>query len=250
MSDSVSSIDEVMYHCGAQCLHPGGLKKTEELLEACHIVPGLKILDFGCGRGYSACYIAKNFNCKVVGIDSSARMVQTARRYTKEQKLEHLVDIHQADILKLPFEAGSFDILLAECVLTLTDTPRALSEMYRAVKQGGWMGTIEMMWLPSVPRVVEQKAATIWDGFQSRTLEQWYGLFCQLGLRDVRAVDFSEQIPSMASQYAKDFGVPGLLNLLRILIKTPPLLSSMFQYGKFFTQYSDYIGYGYFAGKK
>lgn len=48
------------------------------------------------------------------------------------------VDV-KADICNLPFEANSFDVILCNHVLEhITDDEKAMSELYRVMKPGGW----------------------------------------------------------------------------------------------------------------
>ncbi len=55
--------------------HLGGLKATRELIELCHINESKYVLDVGCGVGMTACYIAKKYGCRVVGVDIHEEMI-------------------------------------------------------------------------------------------------------------------------------------------------------------------------------
>lgn len=68
------------------------------------------------------------------------------KRFKKLENLEYvttdlnspLADV-KADICKLPFEDQSFDVILCNHVLEhIPDDARAMSEMYRVMKPGGW----------------------------------------------------------------------------------------------------------------
>ncbi|MBI4494648.1 MAG: class I SAM-dependent methyltransferase, partial [Chloroflexi bacterium] len=49
--------------------HPGGIHATRDLLARCGIKPGQRILDIGCGTGYTACLLAREYDARVVAID-------------------------------------------------------------------------------------------------------------------------------------------------------------------------------------
>ena len=59
--------------------HLGGVKATEELATSCHIGAGSYVLDVGCGAGVTACFLAKRYGCRVVGVDILPAMVQRCR---------------------------------------------------------------------------------------------------------------------------------------------------------------------------
>ena len=56
--------------------HIGGLEATETLLQLCQITTNSYILDVGCGVGASACFIARQVGCRVMGVDIMPKMVK------------------------------------------------------------------------------------------------------------------------------------------------------------------------------
>ncbi len=75
----MADIDEFMYSCGLEVLHPSGLEKTDEMAAMCMVGEGKTVLDVGSGKGVTACYLAEKYGCEVVGIDISEKMVAYAR---------------------------------------------------------------------------------------------------------------------------------------------------------------------------
>jgi len=68
------------------------------------------------------------------------------RKFKKQENLEYItmdlyspiVDI-RADILKIPFDNNSFDIIFCNHVLEhIEDDNKAMNELYRVMKHGGW----------------------------------------------------------------------------------------------------------------
>ena len=58
--------------------------------------------------------------------------------YTSADLFSPIVDV-KADILDLPFEDESFDIIFCNHVLEhIEDDTKAMSELYRVMKKGGW----------------------------------------------------------------------------------------------------------------
>jgi SAM-dependent methyltransferase len=99
-------------------------------------VGGLYGLDIGCGEGHNTRLLAERGSC-VTGIDISERFVGYAREAEAERPLG--IDYRLASAVDLPFDTASFDF--ATTFMSLMDIPeteRALSEVFRVLKPGGF----------------------------------------------------------------------------------------------------------------
>ncbi len=124
--------------------HQGGYRATRVLLELCRAADAREVLDVGCGIGVGAVNIARSYGCRVVGIDLSERMIAWSRRRAKEAHVDDRVELHVADVLCLPFESNRFDVTICESVLAfVADKQRAIAEMARVTKPGGYVGLNE-----------------------------------------------------------------------------------------------------------
>ncbi len=65
----MADIDEMMYSCGLDILHPGGIEKTDEMARMCRIGRRKRVLDIAAGKGVTACFLAQKYGCEVVGVD-------------------------------------------------------------------------------------------------------------------------------------------------------------------------------------
>jgi len=93
--------------------------------------PGERALDVGAGTGHYAVRLAAR-GLRVTGVDSSEAMLAVARAK------EAAVEWRQAEVERLPFPDGSFDLVLAVTVLEFVPDPmRALAEMHRVTTPGG-----------------------------------------------------------------------------------------------------------------
>ena len=133
-------------------VHLGGLPATRRLVALCHLAEAREVLDVGCGIGVGPAYIARTNGCRVVGVDRSPRMVDWARRRAREEGVEDRVSFRVADVLNLPFEDDRFDVVFAESVLAfVVDKERALAEMVRVTRPGGYVGLNEGFLLTATP---------------------------------------------------------------------------------------------------
>lgn len=113
-------------------LRPGGKALTRELLDFCRFAPGSTVLDIGCGPGHSLEMLARQFNLRPTGIDPSPAMLVKAGQQAPMAKLL------QGTANALPVADASFDGVLCECVLSLSDDMEtSLEEMYRVLKPEG-----------------------------------------------------------------------------------------------------------------
>ena len=113
-------------------LRPGGTELTLELLHFCRFAPGSCLLDIGCGPGHSLEMMAGHFGLRATGLDPSPAMLAKAGQQAPMAKLL------QGTATSLPCADQSFDGVLCECVLSLTeDMDKSLSEMHRVLKPEG-----------------------------------------------------------------------------------------------------------------
>ena len=71
--------------------------KKRHIATKLNIKPGDRVLDIGCGWGGMAIYLAKNFDCEVVGVTLSDEQHAMGRKRVKEAGLEGKVDIRIQD---------------------------------------------------------------------------------------------------------------------------------------------------------
>lgn len=232
---------------GLEVLHPGGLEITRELAELCHVAEGAKILDVASGTGEGACYLAERFHCDVVGVDASDFMI---RRAIEKAGKRHLpVAFKMADAHALPFEDNSFDAVLSECTVCLLDKAKAIEEMRRVAKPGGYVGIHDICWKEGTPERVKERLAEI-EGERPETLRGWERLFEDVGLIEVRGVDKSDRIVAWIREIRQKLGVMGHLRIVLKVIKRWGIggYRSVRAVEQIFR--STHTGYGIIVGKK
>ena len=97
---------------------------------------GGRILEVGVGTGLSLSSYRRT--SRVIGIDISEPMLDKARQRVRRQGLSHVEDIRTGDAERLDFADASFDVVVAQYVVTAVPNPeRALDEFARVVRPGG-----------------------------------------------------------------------------------------------------------------
>jgi SAM-dependent methyltransferase len=101
---------------------------------------GMRVLDAGCGSGRHLCESFRTPGVDVAGVDLNRDDLGKAKGFlslmAREQKGRWLVA--QADVTKLPFAGGSFDIVICSEVLEhIVDNRTAVAELVRVLKPGG-----------------------------------------------------------------------------------------------------------------
>jgi SAM-dependent methyltransferase len=101
------------------------------VVEAGAIGPGSQVLEVGSGPGHVADLLAKA-GASVTGVDFSSEMVEVAQKGYPD------IAFQQADAENLPFEAESFDAVVANFVVHHLARPEVVfGEVYRVLKPGG-----------------------------------------------------------------------------------------------------------------
>lgn len=97
---------------------------------------GGRILEVGVGTGLSL--PSYSSASRVVGIDISEPMLDKARHRVTSQRLAHVERIATGDAENLDFPDESFDVVVAQYVVTAVPNPeRALDEFVRVLRPGG-----------------------------------------------------------------------------------------------------------------
>ncbi|MFE6766552.1 methyltransferase domain-containing protein [Streptomyces sp. NPDC057689] len=116
------------------------------MLDALGIRPGETALDLGCGPGTDLHTLAEAVgpSGKVIGLDSSRKMVERARARMEGSPT---VQVELGDIHALPFEDGAIDRARTDRMLQhVADPARALAEARRVLRPGGRLVMGEPDW--------------------------------------------------------------------------------------------------------
>lgn len=95
----------------------------------------LRVLDVGCGGGFSCEYIA-NRGAIVSGIDQSAKCIEQACIHAVKNRLN--IDYQYGYAEAIPFQDSTFDVVVCVDVLEhVADLVKTILEISRVLKPGG-----------------------------------------------------------------------------------------------------------------
>lgn len=132
--------------------HIRGRAATLELAQAAGLDSRKRVLDVGSGVGGTSRCLAREFGCRVTGIDLTDEYCSVAAMLSAKVGLSEFVDYRQGDATNLPFDNGSFDVVWTEHVaMNIPDKSRLYRETYRVVKPRGTLAIYDILAGPSGP---------------------------------------------------------------------------------------------------
>ena len=107
-----------------------------------HLKSGKRVLDAGCGNGYSGfLQLKKRHLAHLAGVDICPELVTFAKTAQKKNRADKRSSFQTGDIRSLPFESSSFDAVYTTRVLInlpdWAEQKKAISECLRVTKRGG-----------------------------------------------------------------------------------------------------------------
>lgn len=143
------------------CLHARGRRGTGVLLESLDRVDAGNILELGFGTGQTLVDVAvRKPECALFGVEKSEIMLKVAEKRLKFCRLGKIRLIPADDGGRLPFPDHFFDAAYAESVLAFLperDISRAMSEIFRVLKNGGVFLLNESLWRRHVSPAMMKK---------------------------------------------------------------------------------------------
>lgn len=179
-------LDLVAYF-GIGGAHPGGFLLTQAILDDEKIQPVESVLDIGCGTGQTTEFLARNFNCHVTAVDNHPVMLQKARERFGNNNSS--VSVIEGDAQNLALLDNSFDLIIAESVISFTDISRTLNELSRVLKSGGRMILIEMAAEQTLSDELQKKVYSLYGIKEVLNEQEWEFKLQQAGFTQIELID-------------------------------------------------------------
>jgi SAM-dependent methyltransferase len=118
--------------------HVGGLAATAELAKRARITRDMHVLDAGSGLGGPSRFLAETIGCHITGVDLTPAYVAVATLLADRAGLSDTVSYRVGNIVELPFEDGSFDVVWSQhVVMNIPARVPLYRELRRVLKPGG-----------------------------------------------------------------------------------------------------------------
>ncbi|MGY4473062.1 methyltransferase domain-containing protein [Bradyrhizobium sp. USDA 3364] len=145
-------------------------KGRQAAIQATNKIGG-RVLEVGVGTGISLPLYSQNV--RIFGTDISEAMLEKAKKRVTEQGLKNVEGLAVMDAEKLEFPDNSFDVVMAQYVLSAVPNPEAaLDEFARVVRPGGELIILTRVSADAgVRRFIEQKLQPVVRPLGFRTAE-------------------------------------------------------------------------------
>jgi ubiquinone/menaquinone biosynthesis C-methylase UbiE len=124
-------------------------------LRALAFVPGVghhtRVLDIGCGTGTHTRIVAQRTAAYIVAIDNHAPFLAELQRQAQFLGIGNRIETRSADMRRLEFTPGSFDVIWCEGAIYVVGFEEGLREWRRLLAPGGHMAITEVCWTKADP---------------------------------------------------------------------------------------------------
>lgn len=150
MFDRIARTYDLLNDCISFGMHRQWKRQAVQQL---HLPQNGQVLDVCTGTGDLVGYLHETLGPEgqVTGLDFSAEMLSLARKRFPESAYGNIT-FQQGDAMSLPYADNSFDGAIVSFGLrNIVDIPKAIAEMTRVVKPGGWVVNIDTCPKPTLP---------------------------------------------------------------------------------------------------
>jgi len=179
----------------------GGWRGTDRLIELLDIENMKKpqILEVGCSTGYITRYIARKFDCEIIGVDLSTLLLDIAEEESRKSNLTN-ISFKYANAENLPFSDDTFDIVYGEAITALVPDPfKVLQEYKRVLKPGGRVATLDLFKKESLSaEFVEETnklmSQVIGTQVKLRNLREWEQIFKESRFANIKLFGYYKDL--------------------------------------------------------
>ncbi|UCF13734.1 MAG: methyltransferase domain-containing protein [Thermoplasmatales archaeon] len=183
-------------------IHVGGEKETTILANKANITKEKTILDVCSALGGPVRHLAKDYGCKIVGLDATQKMIDEAIKRTKNEPNSNLITYKLGNALDIPYKAETFDVVWGQDAWCyITDKNKFISEACRVLKPNGIIAFTD--WL-QVGNMSEKEWIDL-NSFMAfpymETLEGYEEILKNTGFRIIESEDLSQDFAMHCHKY-------------------------------------------------
>lgn len=166
-------------------------KGRDAAIQATNKIGG-RVLEVGVGTGISLPLYSPNV--RIFGTDISEAMLKKAKQRVVEGRLKNIEGLAVMDAEKLEFPDNSFDVVMAQYVVTAVPNPeKALDEFARVLRPGGELIILTRVSADTgMRRFIEQKLQPVVRPLGFRTAEFAWSRYAQW-LAGAKGIELAER---------------------------------------------------------
>ena len=181
-------------------IHAGGFNSSMELATRAGIKAGWRGVDLCCALGAGCRFLAGNFKAVMCGVDGTPHiLVEEARK--RAPLAEWGIEFKLADVLDIPYAAGTFDFVWGEDAWCyVTDKDKLVAEAARVLKPGGTIAFTD--WVEGPAGLTEAEALrfnTFMKFPDMQSISGYRGLLMKHGfeIREAAQIEFGKYVRSL-----------------------------------------------------
>jgi phosphoethanolamine N-methyltransferase len=185
---------------GEGFLSPGGPAGAHRIVEGLDLA-GKTVLDIGCALGGVDVLLAREHDCRIIGLDIERSLVERGRARIQAAGLAERVDLRLVEPGPLPIDDAAVDVVFGmDSWIHIEDKRAFFAEVFRVLKPGGVLTASD--WLRSeAPYSDDMRYFFELEGltYHMDTLEAYGGILRDCGFVDVALTDTSAQLRAQAA---------------------------------------------------
>jgi SAM-dependent methyltransferase len=236
---------------GGSTTHLGGISATRALMDEISPLSNNRILEIGCGTGYTSSLLASIPGIRLTSFDLLHGNLRKAQNRLEKLEANQDVRLLQADAHWLPFQDRSFTCVLLESVLVFCDQTRVLSEIQRVLEPGGKILLNEFTFLKppdaSLLSIVKDRMH-----LEAKQQSEWESLLISSGFRSINSSVYKIRFGVQFSDHLKVDGVRNYFHAMIAGIGDRAIRRNFFNREMLAAARSflPYVGYGLYSGIK
>ena len=170
---------------------PNPLWLTEWLCQKMDLLPGMRVLDLGCGRALSSIFLAREYDVQVWATDLWISADENNKRIEEAGLDRQVFPIH-SDARALPYAYDYFDaIVCVDSYIYFGTDDLYLDYLHRFVKRGGQIGITIPGFMRELEGTLPDHLRPFWaqECWTWHTVEWWCDLWQRTGLVKVKTAD-------------------------------------------------------------
>ncbi len=170
------------------------------MAEELRISSGDLVLDVASGLGETARFIAREFGCRVYGLELSKGLVGEAASLANGPN----VGFANGDAERLPFKSDSFDVVISECSMCLLPgLQESLSEAFRVLCPSGRVGISDMSTSRVLPAELQEVLMSFLCLSNKTSPSEYEALLEETGFRRVAKFDKTDSLRGLLESIRK-----------------------------------------------